>query len=100
MMNSRADLTFWSLREYTELQRAERIAEVTLAIVRIQQIMLGRLPELRAFTIDDMREAFQGGRDSVEAEMGCEQFGDMESYAKKKIIKTFKQWMHEYKQNK
>ncbi len=48
-----------------------------------------------SFTIDDVRKAFEGGRDSVEAEIGYEHFGDMEAYPKKKIVKSFKQWMHE-----
>lgn len=47
------------------------------------------------FTIDDVRKGFEGGIDSVEAEIDYEQFGDMEAYPKKKIIKSFKQWMHE-----
>lgn len=48
-----------------------------------------------SFTIDDVRKAFEGGRDSVEADIGYEHFGDMEAYPKKKIVKSFKQWMHE-----
>lgn len=48
-----------------------------------------------SFTIDDVRKAFEGGRDSVEAEIGYEHFGDMEAYPKKKIVKSFKQWIHE-----
>jgi len=47
------------------------------------------------FTIDDIRKAFQGGRDSVEAQIGYEDFGDMLPSAKKKIVKTFKRWIHE-----
>lgn len=48
-----------------------------------------------SFTLDDVRKAFEGGRDSVEAEIGYEHFGDMEAYPKKKIVKSFKQWIHE-----
>jgi hypothetical protein len=48
-----------------------------------------------SFTLDDVRKAFEGGRDSVEADIGYEHFGDMEAYPKKKIVKSFKQWMHE-----
>ena len=48
-----------------------------------------------SFTLDDMRKAFQGGRDSVEAELRYEHFGDMDAYASKKIIKSFKTFIHE-----
>lgn len=47
------------------------------------------------FTLNNIRKAFEGGRDSVEAEIGYEHYGDMEAYPKKKIVKSFKQWMHE-----
>ena len=49
----------------------------------------------KIFTLDDLRIAFEGGRDSVSAEMGYEHFGDMEPYAKKVIVKSFKQWLHD-----
>lgn len=47
------------------------------------------------FTIDDLRNAFEGGRRSVEPTIGYEPWGNMEEYAKIKIVKSFKQWMHE-----
>ena len=48
-----------------------------------------------SFTLDDMRKAFLGGRDSVEAELKCERYGDMDFYASKKIVKSFKTFIHE-----
>jgi hypothetical protein len=48
-----------------------------------------------SFTLDDMRKAFEGGRDSVEAELKYENFGDRDAYASKKIIKSFKTFIHE-----
>lgn len=47
------------------------------------------------FTLDDMRKAFLAGRDSVEAELDYEPFGDMDAYAKKKYVKSFKTFIHE-----
>tara|TARA_R110000868_G_scaffold119513_3_gene317249 strand:+ start:762 stop:971 length:210 start_codon:yes stop_codon:yes gene_type:complete len=49
----------------------------------------------RIFTIDDLRKAFEGGRDSVEATIAYREFGDWEEYPKKEIVKSFKQFMHE-----
>lgn len=48
-----------------------------------------------SFTVDDMRKAFLAGRDSVEAELRYEHFGDMDAYASKKIVKSFKTFIHE-----
>ncbi len=48
-----------------------------------------------SFTLDDMRKAFEGGRDSIEAELKCERYGDMDFYASKKIVKSFKTFIHE-----
>lgn len=48
-----------------------------------------------SFTLDDMRKAFEGGRDSIEAELKCERYGDMDFYARKKIVKSFKTFIHE-----
>ena len=50
---------------------------------------------INSFTIDDMRKAFEGGRDSVEAVLRYERFGDMDAYASKNIIKSFKTFIHE-----
>lgn len=47
------------------------------------------------FNIDDLRNAFEGGRTSVEATICHESWGDMEPYPKVKIVKSFKQWLHE-----
>lgn len=47
------------------------------------------------FTIDDLRKAFEGGRDSVEASLGYDHYDNMAAYPKKKIVKSFKQFMHE-----
>lgn len=49
----------------------------------------------RKFTIDDMRTAFLSGRDSVEPVVEYERYGDMEPYASKRIVKTFKTFIHE-----
>ncbi len=48
-----------------------------------------------SFTLDDMRKAFEGGRDSIEAELKCERYVDMDFYASKKIVKAFKTFIHE-----
>lgn len=48
-----------------------------------------------SFSIDDLRKAFEGGRDSVDAVIKYYHFGDMEEYASKEIVKSFKQYMHE-----
>lgn len=48
-----------------------------------------------SFTIDDLRKAFEGGRDSVEASLGYDHYDNMEAYPKKIIVKSFKQFMHE-----
>ncbi len=48
-----------------------------------------------SFTVDDVRKAFEGGRNSVEAVVKYEPYGNMEEYASLKIVKSFKQWMHE-----
>jgi hypothetical protein len=42
-----------------------------------------------------MRKAFVGGRDSVEATMRCEPWGDMEEYASIRIKTSFKTFLHE-----
>jgi hypothetical protein len=48
-----------------------------------------------SFTLDDMRRAFEGGTDSIEAELKCERYGDMDFYASKKIVKSFKTFIYE-----
>ena len=47
------------------------------------------------FTLEDLMKAFQGGRDSKNPILKCEQYGDMEFYASSEITKSFKTWMHE-----
>lgn len=49
------------------------------------------------FTLDDMRKSFLAGRDSVEAEVQHEHFGEAEAYAVKKVVKSFKTFIHELK---
>lgn len=58
------------------------------------------------YDMDYVRQAFQGGRDSVEAEIGMEEWTD-ELVAYKVPIKSFKEWIREnpfkrnnHKQNK
>jgi hypothetical protein len=49
---------------------------------------------LASFTLDDLRKAFEGGRDKKPV-IKCEKYGDMDFYASSEIIKSFKTWMHE-----
>lgn len=55
----------------------------------------------KIFSIDDLRKAFEGGRDSKKPILKCESYGDMDFYASSEITKSFKTWKHEnYKNNK
>lgn len=50
---------------------------------------------MSSFTLDDLKKAFIDGQNSVTAEIKYEQFGDMDSYAKKVINKNFEKWFEE-----
>ncbi len=73
----------------------ENIQAIVELVNEAQNQALPQADVSGSFTLDDIRKAFEGGRDSVEPEIGYEHFGDMEAYPKKKIVKSFKQWMHE-----
>jgi hypothetical protein len=47
-----------------------------------------------SFTLDDLRKAFEGGRDSKKP-VKCEKYGDGFFCMQCEIIKSFKTWMHE-----
>lgn len=48
-----------------------------------------------SFTVDDLRKAFLAGRESVEATVEYFPFTDGETYASQKVVKSFRQYMHE-----
>jgi hypothetical protein len=50
---------------------------------------------MSSFTLDDLKKAFIDGQNSVNAEIGYEQFGDMDAYAKRVINKNFEKWFEE-----
>ena len=50
---------------------------------------------MSSFTFDDLKKAFIDGQNSVTAEIGYEQYGDMDEYAKRVINKNFDKWFEE-----
>jgi hypothetical protein len=50
---------------------------------------------MSSFTLDDLKKAFIDGQNSVSAEIGYEQFGDMDAYPKRVINKNFDKWFEE-----
>jgi len=48
------------------------------------------------FNIDDIRNAFNGGIDAVDAGIQFDECGSGDKYGKKIITKKFKVWFHEY----
>jgi hypothetical protein len=50
---------------------------------------------MSSFTLDDLKRAFRDGQNSVTAEIGYEEFGDMDEYAERVINKNFDKWFEE-----
>ena len=67
--------------------------EQNLNTVENQQLNIAGV--MSSFTLDDLKKAFIDGQNSVTAEIGYEQFGDMDEYAKRVINKNFDKWFEE-----
>jgi hypothetical protein len=48
-----------------------------------------------SFTLDDLRKAFEGGRDSKNPMLKCIKYGDNNYYASSEIVKSFETWVYQ-----
>ena len=55
----------------------------------------GKASVRERYTLDDMRKAFEGGRDSKNPMLKCIKYGDNDFYASSEIVKSFEMWMHQ-----
>ena len=60
----------------------------SLEIISLQEVLSQSTP-----LIPEIEKAFEQGQNSVQAVMKCEEFGDMDWYAAKKIIKTKQEYI-------
>jgi hypothetical protein len=81
------------IRELEKITRKLKNKEITED--KAKTLLMFLFDVIHTFTKDDMRQAFEGGRDSKEPCLKYERWGDMEPYASSEIVKSFKQWIHE-----